>query len=101
MIVCRKCGFRNAAKDIFCGSCGSFLEWTGEKVEQPKISEEFVQQVEQETAAAEVKPKEGLLQRVIQGTNTFIAGPRPAGGDRKSTRLNSSHGGISRMPSSA
>ena len=26
---------------------------------------------------------------------------RSAGGDRKSTRLNSSHGGISRMPSSA
>ena len=32
MIVCRSCGFHNADADAFCGSCGNFLEWTGEKV---------------------------------------------------------------------
>ena len=34
MIVCTKCGFRNEANTEFCGSCGSFLEWTGAKVDQ-------------------------------------------------------------------
>ena len=35
MIVCTKCGFSNVAADSFCGSCGSFLEWTGSKVAEP------------------------------------------------------------------
>ena len=34
MIVCKKCGNHNQEGDQFCGSCGSFLEWTGEKVEE-------------------------------------------------------------------
>jgi hypothetical protein len=32
VIVCTKCGFQNSDDTSFCGSCGSFLEWTGEKV---------------------------------------------------------------------
>ena len=32
MIVCRSCGSHNADTDDFCGSCGNFLEWTGEKL---------------------------------------------------------------------
>jgi hypothetical protein len=35
MIVCKKCGFNNTDADTFCGSCGAFLEWTGEKVTPP------------------------------------------------------------------
>ena len=35
VIVCSKCGFQNTSSDSFCGSCGSFLEWTGSKVEEP------------------------------------------------------------------
>jgi hypothetical protein len=35
MIVCKTCGYRNAGADSFCGSCGGFLEWTGERVETP------------------------------------------------------------------
>src|ERR1700733_12355933 len=35
MIVCKKCGFNNSDADAFCGSCGAFLEWTGEKVTPP------------------------------------------------------------------
>jgi hypothetical protein len=33
MMVCTQCGFRNETEDAFCGSCGAFLEWSGEKVE--------------------------------------------------------------------
>ena len=32
MIVCKQCGHRNEDNDTFCGSCGKFLEWTGERV---------------------------------------------------------------------
>ena len=35
MIVCTKCGLHNDPSDSFCGSCGSFLEWTGTKVDEP------------------------------------------------------------------
>ncbi len=35
MIVCTKCGFQNSPSDSFCGSCGSFLEWTGARTEEP------------------------------------------------------------------
>lgn len=36
MIVCRTCGGHNGDADTFCGSCGTFLEWTGEKI-QPAV----------------------------------------------------------------
>ena len=32
MIVCKRCGNHNAADDEFCGSCGVFLEWEGERL---------------------------------------------------------------------
>ena len=32
MIVCRQCGHHNEDSDTFCGSCGTFLEWTGERI---------------------------------------------------------------------
>jgi hypothetical protein len=32
VIICTKCGFQNADETSFCGSCGSFLEWTGQKI---------------------------------------------------------------------
>ena len=35
MIVCKECGFKNADADSFCGACGGFLEWTGEKQAAP------------------------------------------------------------------
>ncbi len=30
MTVCRACGFHNEPGASFCGSCGAYLEWTGE-----------------------------------------------------------------------
>ncbi|MFD4636425.1 hypothetical protein ACFWN2_03860 [Lentzea sp. NPDC058436] len=35
MIVCRMCGNHNGDADAFCGDCGRFLEWNGEKVAPP------------------------------------------------------------------
>jgi hypothetical protein len=32
-VICSKCGHQNAAEQPFCGSCGAFLEWSGQKVE--------------------------------------------------------------------
>ncbi|MDT4904875.1 MAG: hypothetical protein QOH52_2891, partial [Pseudonocardiales bacterium] len=36
MIVCKTCGAYNKETDAFCGSCGGFLEWTGEKMKAPE-----------------------------------------------------------------
>src|SRR6266545_30260 len=58
MIVCKSCGFHNQDKDSFCGSCGAFLEWTGEKVAPKPIERPPEAEVE------EAKPKRGLLSRV-------------------------------------
>ena len=33
MIVCKVCGATNEQGATFCGTCGSFLEWTGESVQ--------------------------------------------------------------------
>ena len=33
MVVCSQCGIRNEPADVFCGSCGIFLAWFGESVE--------------------------------------------------------------------
>jgi TolB protein len=35
VIVCRQCGHSNESSDAFCGSCGAFLEWTGEQDGSP------------------------------------------------------------------
>ena len=55
MIICKDCGHENDGGDQFCGSCGSFLEWTGAKVEELAPVA-----VEYETAAEDPT----LLQRV-------------------------------------
>jgi hypothetical protein len=72
IIVCRKCGTHTAAAESFCGNCGSFLEWAGDKI-TPTVSEEFVEQVEQQAA----EPKRGLLSRAVSGTQNLIRGPVP------------------------
>jgi len=73
VIVCRTCGTHSAGGDAFCGSCGGFLEWTGDKV-VPKVSEEFVAEAEQEAAA----PKRSLLQRVVSAGQNLVAPPTTA-----------------------
>ncbi len=58
MIVCTNCGNHNENDDEFCGSCGKFLEWVGERVEAPKAA---VVDVEPEPEAA---ARVGLVDRV-------------------------------------
>src|ERR1700722_2979677 len=78
MIVCRKCGYRNADDDTFCGTCGGFLEWTGEKQQAAALAPV----AEPEPApSTPPPPRAGFLQRVFEGANAVIAGPRPATGE--------------------
>ena len=73
MIVCKQCGHRNEDNDTFCGSCGKFLEWTGERV--------AVAQPEPEPPAPEPEPEParlGLIDRVKQAVGIEDAAARPA-----------------------
>ncbi len=58
MIVCTACGNHNNDDDEFCGSCGKFLEWVGERVEvtQPEP--------EPEPVVADEPAKLGIIGRV-------------------------------------
>jgi hypothetical protein len=38
VIVCKQCGNHNEEGSEFCGSCGAFLEWTGERVDERRAS---------------------------------------------------------------
>lgn len=35
MIICAQCGERNPDRTAFCGRCGAFLEWEGERLADP------------------------------------------------------------------
>jgi zinc-ribbon domain len=75
LIVCKQCGHHNEDNDTFCGSCGKFLEWTGERV--------AVAEPEPPPPAAEPEPepvRHGLIDRVKQavGIEETAATPRTA-----------------------
>ncbi len=78
MIICTNCGNHNEDSDEFCGSCGKFLEWVGERVEAPVAAVE-------ETAEPAVEAKVGLIDRVKAavgveggtGLSTEPTGPTP------------------------
>ncbi|HEV2779745.1 MAG TPA: hypothetical protein VGX25_10130, partial [Actinophytocola sp.] len=57
MIVCKSCGYHNKETDAFCGSCGAFLEWTGEKLKPVAVPV-----VEEEDE--EEQPKRGWFSRL-------------------------------------
>ncbi len=60
MIVCKQCGHHNEDTDTFCGSCGKFLEWTGERVVVAEPEPEPVLAPEPEPEPAHL----GLIDRV-------------------------------------
>ena len=65
MIRCRECGTINDETAGFCGGCGQFLEWTGERIDPatadaaetpaPDAQAEADQQAEAERKAAEAE----------------------------------------------
>ncbi len=63
MIVCRDCGQRNTDADTFCGSCGRFLEWTGDRIAEPEESTAL-----QEARAELEAPKRNRWQRILDAT---------------------------------
>jgi len=73
VIVCKQCGHHNEDSDTFCGSCGRFLEWTGERV--------IVAQPEPEPAPApEPEPEParvGFMDRVKQAVGMEDEAPPP------------------------
>src|SRR5688572_19684654 len=74
MIVCTNCGNHNEDGDEFCGSCGKFLEWVGQRIETPAPA-----------AVAEPEPaaepgKVGLVDRVKAAVGIDAAGPEAPDG---------------------
>jgi hypothetical protein len=56
VIVCKRCGNHNPAGDDFCGSCGAFLEWEGERIVEEAV----------EVAPAPLPPPAGIVTRIKQ-----------------------------------
>ena len=81
MIICTKCGLSNAEDAAFCGSCGSFLEWTGTKVEAGRPASEPAP--EPAPPAPEPQARPGLLTQARRalGLEGGEAGPVVAGGE--------------------
>jgi hypothetical protein len=72
VIVCKQCGHHNEDSDTFCGSCGKFLEWTGERVAvAPPEPEPVTPEPEPEPA------KLGLIDRVKQAVGIEETTPPP------------------------
>ena len=65
MIVCTQCAFQNRDEDSFCGSCGGFLEWTGERSAPPATDD----------IAPEVPAKRSLLSRVQTALSLDVVAP--------------------------
>ena len=75
MIVCKQCGHHNEDNDTFCGSCGKFLEWSGERV--------AVAEPEPRAPAVEAEPEPeparlGLFDRVKHAVGLEETAPNPA-----------------------
>jgi hypothetical protein len=76
VIVCKECGHRNEDGDDFCGSCGAFLEFSGERAA-----------AEPEPAAPEPAPEPGdeprptLLDRVRSAVGMADDPGAPAGAE--------------------
>jgi len=103
VIVCTKCGFRNADSESFCSSCGSFLEWTGERVEAPAPPP----RAEEPTSRGTAPPPGGLIDRARELLGQGPAGEqdsgasiadRERGGAREETPVTVESGGASAVP---
>lgn len=73
MIVCKNCGHQNGDSDTFCGSCGKFLEWTGERV---AIVEPEPEPEPAPPAPAPESAHHGFMDRVKQAVGIDESGPQ-------------------------
>jgi len=71
VIVCKQCGHHNEDSDTFCGSCGKFLEWTGERVIVAQPEPEPAPEPEPEPARV------GFMDRVKQAVGMEDEAPPP------------------------
>lgn len=65
MMVCTQCGFQNETQDAFCGSCGAFLEWAGEKVDAEAAPEPEPDQLPAEEQPAEASVETAANPEVV------------------------------------
>jgi len=78
VIVCNKCAFQNLDDDTFCGSCGGFLEWTGESVVPKAAPAEAVAAVAKRSLLSRVQTVLSL-DVYAPGENASPAGPTAGG----------------------
>ncbi|HET9847363.1 MAG TPA: zinc ribbon domain-containing protein [Candidatus Dormibacteraeota bacterium] len=72
MIVCKNCGHQNEDNDTFCGSCGKFLEWTGERIAVTQPEPEPAPPPEPEPQPTHL----GLIDRVKQAVGIEETAPQ-------------------------
>ncbi|HEV2783970.1 MAG TPA: zinc-ribbon domain-containing protein [Actinophytocola sp.] len=79
MIVCTRCGTRNAADTEFCGNCGTFLEWQGAPAEEPALAQAAGPGVEQPAVPqpAVQQPTDERVHRRTTPTGTERRPPAP------------------------
>ena len=119
-MICTECQAENSFDAIFCDHCGARLETACPECGEPNRGEaKFCKKcgqrldrvgvvalkTEQKSAASDVRIPEHLAEKIL-ASRDFMEGERKQvtvlfAEDRKSTRLNSSHRSLSRMPSSA
>jgi hypothetical protein len=87
MIVCKQCGYQNEEGDTFCGSCGAFLEWVGEKVAEEEPEPEPVPEPVVEEAkvgfVTRVKHALGVDEHEATPTAPEAEAPAPAVDERR------------------
>jgi|GEM_PF-3878664 hypothetical protein len=58
-IVCKVCGTHAASGETFCGGCGAFLEWDGERIARPSETPALTDEVGAPASAQAVTPAAG------------------------------------------
>src|SRR5206468_11049522 len=74
VIVCKQCGHHNEDSDTFCGSCGKFLEWSGERIVVAQPEPEPAPAAEPESEPARL----GFMDRVKQAVGLDEEAPQPS-----------------------
>ena len=95
MIVCKMCGNHNDEAAAFCGDCGKFLEWDGEKVapppevvvvveEPPPVVEEklpwwrrIVQKVRAKMPSSYIEPRKPVAAAAVASWTSAVEAPPP------------------------